>query len=192
MYKTCGMSYPGLCASAKSYIWKSVGVPTLLYATECIHLNSGNLRDFKSCQGTIIKQAMGLGKRRHHTNLLSALNIPSLEAVIKKNTLNFYKRIFKVESPLLELQSKLLSYYIKTGLTINGTLLHRIINYGYSPIEVMSKSEKIKVTNDLYDSNGIVHSLRFLIFNDNYIKPFSDEYMMVKLLTSSFILSSQF
>ncbi len=35
-------------------------------------------------------------------------------------------------------------------------------------------------------ANGIVDSLRTLLYEDNYLKPWSNEYLLVKLLTKSF------
>jgi hypothetical protein len=98
---SCGMSYPGLNANVKTYLWKSIGAPTLLYGTECIPLSKSNLKDINSTQGTIVKSVMGVSKRSHHTELLQALNIEKVDSVVTRNSLNFYNRLFKVDSPVL-------------------------------------------------------------------------------------------
>ena len=49
------MSYPGLNASFKTYLWKTVEVPTMLHGTECIPQSNSNLKEVISMQGTIRK-----------------------------------------------------------------------------------------------------------------------------------------
>ena len=182
---SCGMSYPGLHANVKSYLWKSVGAPTLLYGSECIPMSSNNIKDISSTQGTIIKNVMGISKRSHHTNLLQALGIDKADNIVIQNSINFYNRLFKVDSPLLGLQCKFLSHYLETGKLISGTLIHKIVNYGFAPLDIIARQDKFRKSSQRED-NGIVHSLRHLIFNDNYIKPWSDEYFLTKLLTRAF------
>lgn len=184
---SCGMSYPGLHANVKSYLWKSVGCPTLLYGTECIPLSKSNAKDINSTQGTIVKNMLGISKRSHHTNLLQAVHIAKCDGTILRNCLNFYNRLFKVNSPVLSLQSKFLSSYLNTGELINGTILHKIVSHGYDPLEVIFCDKKFNNPScNSTTENGIVHSLRQLIFDDNYIKPWSEEYFLTKLLTKAF------
>ena len=95
--------------------------------------------------------------------------------------------MFKVNSPVLSLQSKFLSSYLNTGELINGTILHKIVSHGYDPLEVIFCDKKFNNPScNSTTENGIVHSLRQLIFDDNYIKPWSEEYFLTKLLTKAF------
>ena len=55
----CEMSYPGLNASFKTYLWKTFEVPTMLHGTECIPQSNSNLKDVISMQGTILKNLLG-------------------------------------------------------------------------------------------------------------------------------------
>ena len=75
----------GLNAHTKSYLWKSMCLPTLVYGCECIALGKCGKSDLDSCQGSLIKQTMGIGKRSHHSHLLNALKIPKVCDVIDKN-----------------------------------------------------------------------------------------------------------
>jgi hypothetical protein len=61
MYKlsSVGFQYPGLHASGKSYLWKSVCSPTMLYGMDCIPLSATDIALLKSTQGTIIKKCHG-------------------------------------------------------------------------------------------------------------------------------------
>ena len=155
-----------------------------MYGFDCIPLSSRNIKDAVSVQGTIVKGVLGLGKRNRHSNLLQALNIDKVDKCIVKNTLNFYNRLCKVDSPASKLQCEFLSHYLKTGNTIEGTLIHKIVSFGYSPIDVMFKDCKINLPQTT--NNGIVDSLKFLLYHDNYVKPWSDEFYFVKMLTRAF------
>ena len=67
---------------------------------ECIYINQ-----FKSAQGSIVKNVMGLRKRHHHSQLLNALKVPSVIDVISKNVYSFYNKAFTTKSPVQEIQS---------------------------------------------------------------------------------------
>ena len=88
-----------------------------------------------------------------------------------------YNKLFKTESLVSNLQCKFHSYYISTGKTIQGKLIHKIVTSGYSPIEILFKEQKIKCISSR-ESNGIIESLNYLLFHDNYIKPWLDKYFL--------------
>ncbi len=78
----------------------------------------------------------------------------------------------------------MLSDFIVNNTLIPGTILDRVVKFGASPIETMSipqKSSQVNVSND-----GAVDSLRYILFHEHFMKPWSSEYMLVKLLTRSF------
>ena len=185
MYKlsAVGFQYPGLHTSVKTYLWKSVCAPTMLYGMDCIPLSRSDIAHLKSAQGTIIKNVMGIKKRHHHSNLLNALRIPSVSESICKNTFNFYNRVFQHSSPVQEIQSRLLSYYLLTNKVIKNTLLDKMLSYGLKPIKCIYDPGKYVIP---CHSNGISDSLYYLTFHDNYIKRWSSEYMITQLLTQAF------
>ena len=67
---------------------------------------------------------------------------------------------------------------------MGGAIVDRILKLGYSPVDVLL-SNVCDIHASVID-NGAVDSLRTVLFNENFIKPWSDEYMLVKLLTRSF------
>ena len=77
----------------------------------------------ESTQGRLIKQCLGLSKRSHKTAMLKALNIDKVQTILKRNVLNLYHRIFKIESPARSLMQFLLARYITYGTTVPGILL---------------------------------------------------------------------
>ena len=52
-----GMSYPGLDSPTKSYLWKTICAPTLVYGYDAISLRNSDLKSMKSLQGTLLKKA---------------------------------------------------------------------------------------------------------------------------------------
>ena len=60
-------SNEAIIPSVKAYLWKSVGVPSLVYALGTCNLNQSDLKLLESFQGTMIKNSLYLGKRCHHS-----------------------------------------------------------------------------------------------------------------------------
>ena len=179
-----GMSYPGLAAEVKAYLWNTVGAPMLIYGMDSIALRPKDLGILKSTQGTIVKKSMGFSKRHHHTNLLRALNIAPVPDLLTKNTVNLYHRLFSVDSPARALQCSALASYILTGKTTKNTLLGRIVESGQSPVNLILSPPKHSPPKSSQD--GIVDSLRHLIIHDNYVKPYGNDHYLASLLLKAF------
>ena len=128
---------------------------------------------------------MGLSKRVHSTELLASLEVTRINDMINKNISAFYRRIFKVQSPLLDLTSHLLSLYMSRNVLIPGTIINDIVSLGISPINCAFNDQHLPhLPNTL--NNGHIDSIRSMIFHENFIKPYSDEHTLVYLLTKSF------
>ena len=57
-----GMRYPGLSTAAKSYLWKTIGLPSLVFGAEAQYIAVGDMKRMESAQGCIVKGLNGLGK----------------------------------------------------------------------------------------------------------------------------------
>ena len=184
-----GLSYPGLNTDVKAFLWNSIGCPILSYGLESLQLTKTDIKELKTTQGNIIKRTMGVNKRSHHSNLLKALKIPPIEDIIKNNCLRLYKNIFKIDSPARDLQSTLLASYILDGFLTKGTLLYRVVNAGYEPLSIIF-DDKNKFLCSEFDfskqSDGMIDSLRYLLNHDDYNKPWSEEHILVTLLTKAY------
>jgi len=180
-----GMSYPGLSTEVKVHLWNSMGLPTLLYGTEAISLSNNDIKDLCSAQGSHIKRCLGLSKKAHHSQLLRAAGIKSIQECINARVLSLYKRVFNVDSPTKCLNMYFISRYIAGGDLIDGTLIANIIKLGISPISAIF-NDKTKYVTACDNDNGIVDSLRYLIHSENYVKPWSVDHMLVRLLTKAF------
>ncbi len=73
---------------------------------------------------------------------------------------------------------------------MKGTLLERVILSGAFPTDPLCQNEDASCfsARQRYEkgSNGIVHTtMQTLLFHDNFIKPWSAEYNLLRLLTCS-------
>ena len=143
------------------------------------------MRQLESVQGRLIKQSLGLSKLSHNTTLLKGLNIEKIEDIVNRNVLSLYNRIFKVESPARRLLQHLLSRFIWYGKTIPGSLLDRVVSMGESPTKRAFNSQHISKTS-VTNNDGLVDSIRHLLFTDNFTKPYSHEHLLIHLLTTAF------
>ena len=84
--------------------------------------------------------------------------------------LSLYNRLFKVESPARRLMQHLLFRYIFYSETVLGTLLDRVVSMGESPTKRAFNSQHIPETS-VTNNNGLVDTIRHLLFNDNFTKP---------------------
>ena len=174
----CGMAFPGATTDVKTYLWKSMCVPVLMYGIDGISISKTNVKRLDITQGNLVKQSMGLSKRSHTTELFAALGINRSQEIVNHNLISLYHRIFNVNTPLLNLTSHFLSMYITSNLVIPGTIL----SIGLSPVHLMyNKPHPVKSS-----QNGHIDSIQSLIYHENFMKPYSDEHLLVHLLTKSF------
>ena len=129
-----GMAYPGLSVDVKSYLWKTVCVPSLLYGCDAISVTSPDMKKLESVQGSLIKQSLGIGKRSHHSSLLKAMGIPSIKDKIDKMTVALYYKVMCYDSPARDLSVYLLSLYLADKTLIPGTIISRIVHLGISAV----------------------------------------------------------
>ena len=105
------------------------------------------------------------------------LTIVNVKSIVNRNVLSLYNRLFKLETPARTLAQYFLSRFIVYGNTVPGTLLDRVVSMGESPISrALNKPRDIKY---VQCSNGHVDSPRQLLFNDNFIKPYFQENILV-------------
>ena len=67
----------------------------------------------------------------------------------------------------------------------NGTLVHRILLLGHSPLS--SSFYKHNITQQDYNNDcGFVDTAKYLLFHENFVKQYSEEHLLLTLLTKSF------
>jgi exonuclease III len=178
-----GMNYPGLHSNVKKYIWNCICLPTLTYGLESISVSNKGVQQLDSLQGCLLKQSIGLSKQSQHTYLCKALGIPSIHETLSQKTIMLWYNIFRKRSPARDLCCHFLKKYVGSGLLVPGTLLYRVLQAGYSPTKCAYWPAKYK---GVCNNNGIVDTIQSLVLHENFNKPKSDEYFMLKLLTKSF------
>ena len=90
-----GMSYPGLNSDVKAFLWNTIGCPILAYGMESIDLSESDIKQLRTMQGNTIKRVLGISKHSHHSNILNALGVPTVDDVIKNNAMSLYKASLK-------------------------------------------------------------------------------------------------
>ena len=109
------MSYTSLRSDVKAFQWITIGCPILEYGMESIDLSESDIKHLKTMQGNTMGRVMGINNRSHHSNILKALGVPTVDDVIKNNAVRLYKNIFKANTPARDLQSVLLAHFILKG-----------------------------------------------------------------------------
>ena len=181
-----GCTYPGgLSSDAKSYLWKWVGLPSLLYNLESTSISEICMRQVEKAQSSTVKRLLGFPLRSHHSNILRALNLSKVQSRIDKATLSLWYRIFQVDSPTRLLCAKLLSDFVLYNYSVPGTLIDRIIKMKLSPVKCLFRRVIPNVIDEAHH-DVVVESLRFLILHENFFKPYSSEHIIASLLTEAF------
>ena len=100
-----------------------------------------------------------------------------------ENLLNNVLDIHKISSPVRNIALFNLARYILTGDIVPHSILGNVLKLGYSPIDLIFK--KPRVCNSTVLSDGCVDSLKLLLYSDSFIKPYSNEHILVHLLTTA-------
>ena len=183
-----GCAYPGLSSDVKTYLWKCSGLAALSYGLDTLDITKKSKQYLESVQASTLKRLLGLPIRSHSSQLMSALNVRKVSDIIGDGCISLWNRIFMVDSPARVLCARLLADYILYGSVIPGSLLGRLVSFGVSPLKsLFGFSQRVQVVDGATPhENGVVDSLRYLVMHENFIKPYSDEHVLARLLTKAF------
>ena len=78
----------------------------------------------------------------------------------------------------------LLPRFLFYGKMVPGILLDRVVSMGESPSKQACNSQHVPETS-VTNNDGLVDSIRHLLFTDNVTKPYSHENLLVHLLTTA-------
>ena len=154
-----GMSYPGADVSIKKHLWATICQPTLLYGMECVELSKTILSQLETIQSNHIEQSLGLNRSARSSYILDSLQLPRVKSVLSKKCSTFYHSIFQNDTPTAELNYILLARYVASGQLIEGTLIHKIVNFGLSPISVALSGTNNNIINHITPC-GIIDSIQ--------------------------------
>ena len=175
-----GILSPGLNPAVKSKLWNSVCRPTLLYGCDAIEISRRDRKKLESEQGTLIKRSLRLGKRSHHSALLRAMNVGAAEAELARRTASLMESILRSPSPCRDLIIRGLGRLLAHGTTTPGTLLHRASTWGIPVLNPVPFRPPVPA------EDGIVDSLKTLLCHEHFLKPYSEEHILLRLLTRAF------
>ena len=92
------------------------------------------MKSLECAQSNIVKNVMRFDKRSHHSNLLHAVRIDKVETSVIRWILSLWYRIYQVDNPARVLSNAMLCDDINSRHQIPGTLIHRVMEAGFSPI----------------------------------------------------------
>ena len=171
-----GLCYPGLSTKIKSHMWNSYGEPSLIYGTDCLTLSQKELSNLQTTQSNLLKMIMGLSKRARSSNLIKAMGLKNIDELILINKCKLLHRIFLTPSVTRDFYTEVLNSNVKAR-----TLVSDVMSYQIDPIQTLIKVPKLASVD-----NGVVDSLKYMLFNDNYNIPGSIEKCIVNILVASF------
>ena len=90
-----GMFNSRLLAADKAYLWRAVVSPALLYGCAVCFLRSDDISRLDSWQATSVKSALRLPRTSHHTALLAALHIPSVQEALRRALFSAFRDAFR-------------------------------------------------------------------------------------------------
>jgi len=154
-----GLHKDGVDPFTSAYIHKTVISPSLTYGCNAIYMTRMHIQELSSCQGQLLKVNLGLYKTSRTSPLLSSLRIPTVQNVIKKDTVGLVYRCFRSNSAARTLYTSLL--HLESP---NKTLLHRYkaICDEHSLPFVKSMFIKNSTVKYVFTSDGIVESLQYV------------------------------
>ncbi len=132
-----------------------------------------------------MKYVCGLSRRSHHSSFLEALGIDHARSYIDNMTRSCFKRLCVNDSPTRNLCLYFIDMFIRKGVLVPGTCVARLITSGISPSSLLSTFSS-HTSQTPCTADGLVDSLRTMLYSEHFIKPWSNEYLIVKLLTRSF------
>ena len=181
-----GYNDEGLLPAVKAHLWKSVGLPSLLYAVGSCSLKNEDIRLLESFQGTMVKSSVYLNKRARHSALLKALNIQKISHVIDVQRVNLLRRLFNVRSQYTSLCLELISQYTSTGTIPKNTLVGNILDMGLSPLHVIFTGAT-KIHEPPVGEDGIVDSIHCVLRGDcGHLRRGNQAHRTLIRLTKSF------
>jgi len=158
-------------------MWKAFGESSLMYGLDCLTLSQKEVSTLQTTQASLLKMIMGLSKKARSTNLIKAMGLYTVDDHLLLNKCKLLHRIFTTPSITRDFYTEVLLLPNVHG----RTLVSDIQSYDVNPVQTLIKVPKL-----VYLENGVIDSLRFLVFNDNYNKQGSVEKCIVNILLASF------
>ena len=180
-----GFKNEELCPAVKSHLWKTIGLPSLLYSVCTGPVSRGEMQLLESFQGRIVKSSLYLNKFSRHGYILSSLGIDNISHIIDNQRVNLLRRVFAARpSSYSKLCAEVINSYYTSGVIPKDTLVGHVIQLGLSPIQVAFSNSKIKLDRTQRISDGLSDSISFIL--KEHIRPGDENHILLQGLTRSF------
>ena len=90
-----GMFNQHLSAVDKAFLWRMIVAPVLIYGCEVCFLSSGDIARLEGWQASAVKSALRLPRTAHHSALMAALRIPSVQALVRRSIFRATQNAFR-------------------------------------------------------------------------------------------------
>ena len=86
-----GVLTKGLCPADKAYLWQTVVLPVLIFGCATTPLRAADVEQLEKMQSNCVKAAFGLPRSAHHSALLAASGIPTVQEELRGTILRVFR-----------------------------------------------------------------------------------------------------
>ena len=150
----------------KVFLWRTIVSPCLTFGAAVVPLTPDDICELERFQARHIKAALGLPPQAHHSALLVALGVPSIQETQRGMVLRGLCNALKSEHRLARAMVRGLALLAIEPYQLDGSFLGLVYSICNSSLEnvlsVASGHIDPGTISPQYESNGIIDSLRFL------------------------------
>ena len=150
----------------KAFLWRTIVSPCLTFGAAVVPLTPDDICELERFQTRHIKAALGLPPQAHHSALLVALGVPSIQETQRGMALRGLCSALKSEHRLARAMVRGLALLATEPSQLDGSflgLVYSICNSSFENVlSVASGHIDPGAISPQYESNGIIDSLRFL------------------------------
>ena len=156
-----------LSALDKAFLWRTIVVPALISGCVVTPLRSADVDELETFQSRNIKAALGLPPFAHHSALMTALNVPRVQELLRSFILRGLAHLFHSEHRLRQIMIRGLAVLATTPSELEGSFLglaHSLGNNTFqNTMDAASGSIDVDLIREPTVSDGTVDTIRFLL-----------------------------
>ena len=161
-----GMFSKELSPLDKMFLWRTIVAPSLVFGSVVAPFQPEDVSEMEHLQARLLKAALGLPPQAHHSALLVALGVPSVQETHRAWILRVFHNVFKSEHRLSMAMTRGIGMLAVDPSKLGGSFLGQVYAICNSRLgNVISLSsgyiEKSMICPP-FESDGVTDSLRFL------------------------------
>jgi len=150
----------------KAFLWRTIVDPSLTFGVAVAPLRPEDVSELESFQARYLKAALGLPPQAHHSALLKALKVPSIQETQRGMVFRGLCNVFKSEHRLSRAMTRGLAVLAVDPSQLDGSflgLVHSICNANFrNVLSVASGHIDPEMICPQSEPDGVVDSRRFL------------------------------